>query len=61
MEELSPSEKVKRLKEVNPKLSDTEACILLGITKKELDEDRLLKGVGYDFLFDTFGFNKKED
>ena len=61
-EEISLAEKVYILKRANPNITSQTACILLGVTQKELDESRVKEGRTSGDAFEVFGdiFGKKQ-
>jgi hypothetical protein len=58
-EQVTNLQKVRTLQKANPKLSEREACLLLGIKQTDLEKEKLKDLEVPDFVNNLFGGFKK--
>ena len=58
-EQVTNLQKVRTLQKANPKLSEREACLLLGIKQADLEKEKLKDLEVPDFVNNLFGGFKK--
>jgi hypothetical protein len=58
-EEVTNLQKVRTLQKANPKLSESAACLLLGIKQADLEKEKLKDLEVPDFVNNLFGSFKK--